>query len=203
MYSLHAHSFIKNTVLSLWNTNINFSYINIGQKTYWEIHTFYEVWILISNRHSTGKMLTRLFCRVCLFLHLNKWTHHLQMQSTTVVTRIGNPFSCWCICTCSSITNYLMYLNLPTGLRVRPHMNPRTKDQSLLCISSVPCWHERHKAPLMLLFNFIMCTSVPVLHLISATFMKILFIMKPTEPVQVLYLYLYNLHWLITEFILY
>jgi len=34
MYSLHAHSFIKNTILSFWHTNINFSYINIGQKMY-------------------------------------------------------------------------------------------------------------------------------------------------------------------------
>jgi hypothetical protein len=144
-----------------------------------------------------------MFCRVCLYLHLNKRTHHLWMQSTTVCTGVGNPFSCWCIYMCSSITNYLMYLNLSTELRIRPHMKPRTKYQSLLCISSVPCWHERHNVLLVLLFNFIMCTGVPVLHLISAAFMKILFITKPTEPVLVLYLYLHNLYWLITEFILY
>jgi len=51
----------------------------------------------------------------------------------------------------------------------------------------------------MWLFNFIMCTGVPVLHLISAAFMKILFIMKPTEPVLFLYLYLHNLYWLINR----
>ena len=32
MYSLHVQHFVKNVVSSFWNVNINFSYVNIGQK---------------------------------------------------------------------------------------------------------------------------------------------------------------------------
>jgi hypothetical protein len=32
MYSLHAHHFVKNVVLSCWNINIHFYYVNISQK---------------------------------------------------------------------------------------------------------------------------------------------------------------------------
>jgi hypothetical protein len=46
MYSLQAHNFVKNVVLSFWNVNINLSSIYIGRKTlYREIRAFCEVWI--------------------------------------------------------------------------------------------------------------------------------------------------------------
>jgi hypothetical protein len=68
-YSSHAHRLVKN-ILRFWNVNIRLSCTNIGRKMlYWEIHTFYEVWILKTKELSTGKTLTgKTFCGVCLYL---------------------------------------------------------------------------------------------------------------------------------------
>jgi hypothetical protein len=89
MYSLHAHHFVKNIVLNFWNINIYFSYINISQKKlYWEIRMFYEVWILNTKRHSTGKTLTgEMFCGVCLYILI-------QYKRWNIVTDNFNPFAC-------------------------------------------------------------------------------------------------------------
>jgi hypothetical protein len=58
MYSLQAHNFVKNVVLSFWNVNINISSIYIGRKTYWEIRFLCDVWIWKTKRLSTGKELS-------------------------------------------------------------------------------------------------------------------------------------------------
>jgi len=70
IYSVYAHCFVKYAVLSFWNININFSYINIRPKNVLRDIMFYEVLILRTKRRSTGKMLTgKTFCGVCLYVH--------------------------------------------------------------------------------------------------------------------------------------
>jgi len=66
MYSLHAHHFVKN-VMGLQKVNINSSDTNNGCRIlYWEVHTYYEVWILKTKRCSTRKVWSgETFCGVC------------------------------------------------------------------------------------------------------------------------------------------
>ena len=66
LYSSDAHRCVKNVLLSFWNVNIHFSFMNIGRKTsYWQRRTLYEIWILKTKTRSTGKTLTAVkFCGV-------------------------------------------------------------------------------------------------------------------------------------------
>jgi hypothetical protein len=89
VYSLGAHSFDKNAVLSFWNIIINFFLYKRRTKNV--VRVLYEFRILKTRRRSTGKMLAgQTFCRVCLYLKICRSIPSTHLTTIIVVHLYAN-----------------------------------------------------------------------------------------------------------------